>query len=80
VVHACFVWFGLWSFWSLSPIQDDATRALKEKAARGFLSGPLQAGLSSEAYECIRPDTRLAIDEMFKRVTSADQSPQVAVL
>ncbi len=71
IVHACFVWFGLWSFWSLSPIQDDGTRALKKKAAQGFLSGPLQSRLSSEAYECIRPDTRVAIDEMFKRVNNA---------
>lgn len=72
VVHACFVWFGLWSFWNLSTIEDAGTAALKEKARRGFMAGSLQSGLSSEAYECIQPATRLAIDDMFEQVTSSN--------
>jgi hypothetical protein len=71
VVHACFVWFGLWSFWSLSPIENAGTKALREKARHGFLSGPLRTGLTPEAYECIQPVARLAIDEMFEHVTSS---------
>jgi hypothetical protein len=68
VVHACFVWFGLWSFWRLSPVRDVGTQTLQEKARRGFSSGSLLAGLSPEAHECIQPAARLAIEEMFERV------------
>ncbi len=74
VVHACFVWFGLWSFWSMCSVEDEGTAALKEKARRGFMAGSLQSGLSSEAYECIQPAARLAIDEMFDQVTSSSSN------
>jgi hypothetical protein len=71
IVHACFVWFGLWSFWRLSPVDNAEVNGLMEKARRGFLSGPLLAGLSREAYDCIHPEARLTIEDMFERVTSS---------
>jgi hypothetical protein len=70
-VHACFVWFGLWCFWRLSPVEDALSSRLKEKAQRGFLSGPLLTRLSHEAYDSIHPQARFAIEEMFERVTSS---------
>lgn len=71
IVHACFVWFGLWSFWRLSPVDSAEVAGLREKARRGFTAGPLLSSLSREAYDCIHPDARLAIEEMFERVTSS---------
>jgi hypothetical protein len=71
IVHACFVWFGLWSFWRLSPVDNAEVAGLREKARRGFLSGPLAERLGREAYDCIHPETRLAIEEMFERVTGS---------
>jgi hypothetical protein len=64
-VHACFVWFGLYKFWSLADGQDPAVREFREKALRGFLPGSPLTGISKETFECIQPDVRLAIEEMY---------------
>jgi len=63
-VHACFVWFGLCKFWSLADGQDPEVREFRERARSGFLPGSPLTGISKEAFECIQPDVRLAIEEM----------------
>jgi hypothetical protein len=63
-VHACFVWFGLYKFWSLADGQDPEVREFRESALRGFLPCSPLTGISEEAFECIQPDVRLAIEEM----------------
>jgi hypothetical protein len=72
-VHACFVWFGLWKFWSLADGEDPSVRIFLEKAQRGFLSGSPLKGIGQEALECIQPDVRLAIEEMCQQVTAHDE-------
>lgn len=66
-VHACFVWYGLYSFWS----SDGSTesRALAEAARKGFLTGggPVDL-LSDESRDAIQPDVQDAIREMTRRV------------
>jgi hypothetical protein len=69
-VHACFVWFGLYKFWILADAQDPAVRKYIERACRGFLPGSPLAGISEEAFECIQPDVRLAIEEMYRQVNA----------
>lgn len=68
-VHACFVWFGLWSFWGLaSPEEPDAAK-LKSTAAKGFLNGHPLSCIPEAARDRVRPEVRNAIDRMFKKVT-----------
>ena len=62
--HACFVWFGLCKFWSLADGQDLAVREFRERACSGFRPRSPLTGISEEAFECIQPDVRLAIEEM----------------
>jgi hypothetical protein len=69
-VHACFVWFGLWKFWSLADGGNSSVREFREKARSGFLSGSPLSGISEEALECIQPDLRLAIEEMCQQVNA----------
>lgn len=69
-VHACCVWFGLWSFWTLCPPEEQGVSALKERAERGFLRGSPISSLDKEAYECIQSDVRSAIDTMWRCVVS----------
>jgi hypothetical protein len=63
-VHACFVWFGLWCFWNLCPPGDEDVNMLRERARHGFSAGSPLSGISTEAYEGIQPDVRLAIERM----------------
>jgi hypothetical protein len=72
-VHACFVWFGLWKFWSLADGEDPSVRKFREKARIGFLPGSPLKGISEEAFECIQPDVRLAIEEMCQQVIAHDE-------
>jgi hypothetical protein len=67
-VHACFVWFGLWKFWSLADGADPSVRKFMDKARSGFLPCSPLTGISEEAFECIQPDVRLAIEEMRQQV------------
>jgi hypothetical protein len=68
-VHACFVWFGLWSFWGLASPEETEAEHLKNKAAHGFLSGHPLSCIPEAARERIRPEVRNAVDRMFKAVT-----------
>ncbi len=67
-LHACFVWFGLWNFWSLANEEPEAAE-LKATAAKGFLTGPPLSHVPDAARDLIRPEVRHAIDRMFKEVT-----------
>jgi hypothetical protein len=67
-VHACFVWFGLWHFWSLSAITGVDYAPYLERARRGFLKGDLASLLSVEALPMVRPHVRSVIQEMFAQV------------
>lgn len=70
-VHANFVWFGLYNFWSLaSPDEADAAK-LKETAGRGFFAGNPLTCIPDDVIERIRPEVRQAIDQMFKSVTAS---------
>ena len=70
-VHACFVWFGLWSFWSLASADEAGAAELKSKAAKGFLAGNPLNCIPDEARDRIRSEVREAIDRMFKQVTAS---------
>jgi HEXXH motif-containing protein len=78
-VHACFVWFGLWSFWRLAPAGEPEAAKLKGRAAQGFLSGNPLSCIPDEALERIRPEVRHAIDRMFKEVTASVNNTATAV-
>ncbi len=68
-VHACFVWFGLYNFWSLaSPDEADAIK-LKDTAGRGFFAGNPLGCIPDDVTERIRPEVRQAIDRMYRAVT-----------
>jgi hypothetical protein len=71
-VHACFVWFGLWKFWSLADSGDSSVREFREKAHSGFLPGSPLTVIGEEAFECIQPHVRLAIEEMYQLVIAHD--------
>lgn len=75
-VHACFVWYGLWNFWSLDHSPDPAVSEFRQRAHTGFLQGPLLARLSESGSDCISETARQAIHEMQSRVEA--QSPVVA--
>jgi HEXXH motif-containing protein len=72
-VHACFVWFGLWSFWSMEPQSDDESDRLKERALKGFINSSPLSGLTPEAFNGIQPYVRAAIEQLYERVRSAAQ-------
>jgi hypothetical protein len=70
-VHACFVWYGLWRFWSLCQNVNDEVTMFREQARRGFLPGSPLLGISSEAYNAIQPVVLEAINQMHAQ--AADQ-------
>lgn len=70
-VHACFVWFGLWSFWGLASPEEYDAAELRSRAARGFLTGHPLSCIPDAARDRIRPEVLHAIDRMFKTVTAA---------
>jgi len=67
-LHACFVWFGLWNFWSLASREESEAVELKATAANGFLIGHPLSCVPDAALARVRPEVRTAIDEMFKQV------------
>jgi hypothetical protein len=71
-VHACFVWFGLWSFWKLASPDDAEAGDLRSRAANGFLKGHPVSCLPDEVRDCIRPEVLHAIDRMYKAVVSTN--------
>jgi hypothetical protein len=71
LVHACFVWFGLWNFWTAYPHQLTEAIDLRNRASAGFLRAPASSLLPTELYASIQPEVRSAIAEMFDRVRSA---------
>jgi len=66
-VHACFVWFGLVSFWCLPTHEGQGGRQLREQALHGFTGGPLLAPLSPGALSCVQPEVLEAIDALQQR-------------
>jgi hypothetical protein len=72
-VHACFVWFGLWNFWSLAGPEEAEAAKLKSTAAHGFLAGHPLSCIPEAARDRIRPEVLHAIDRMFKKVASTNE-------
>ena len=68
-LHACFVWFGLWNFWSLASREESEAVELKATAANGFLIDHPLSCVPDAALARVRPEVRTAIDHMFKQVT-----------
>lgn len=70
LVHACFVWFGLWNFWIMDPHALPEAVDLRKRAEGGFLRGPLSSRIAPEVYACLQPEIRVAIERMFEHVNS----------
>jgi hypothetical protein len=70
LVHACFVWFGLWTFWTIRPHAMPEAIELRNRAEHGFLGAPLSARLAPELYALLQPEVQRAIEEMFQYVKS----------
>jgi len=65
-VHACFVWYGLWRFWSLD--EKGVGNAHYTQAQKGFLHRcPLDV-LSKDARDLIQPYVSSMIETMFRAV------------
>jgi hypothetical protein len=67
-VHACFVWYGLWNFWSLATEHLPSGHGHLVRAQKGFSNGCPLSDISREAYDCIRPDVRRVISDLSQRV------------
>lgn len=63
-MHACCVWFALWSFWSLCPDSDPEVRASRKQSALGFLGVSPLSALGDKERASVHPDLRLAIENM----------------
>jgi hypothetical protein len=74
-VHACFVWFGLWSFWREAVSVNPGDTPLLVQAQKGFCCGSPLEGLGSAAYQCIRADVRTTIESIYQQVSAAVQGP-----
>jgi len=70
-LHACFVWFGLWSFWGLASPEEAEPAKLRDKAGHGFLTGHPLTCMPDAARDRVQPVVLQAIDQMFKRVTAS---------
>lgn len=66
--HACFVWYGLWSFWAQDSSEDEEVQQLRERAYRGFRRGPLLSYLTDAGFESITEAGRRAILDIQQRV------------
>lgn len=67
-VHACFVWYALYSFWQRFADSGGEARAHREKARRGFLGGDPLTLLSPEARANVQPHVLDAISTLCGRV------------
>jgi len=63
-MHACCVWFALWTFWSLCPESDPEVRASKKQSAQGFLGGSPLSALGDKERASLHPDLVIAIENM----------------
>lgn len=68
-VHACFVWFGLWCFWSLAAESEDfpgvQIEFFRERSRRGFLKQDVLANLGT-GQKLITEPIRLSIESIQK--------------
>lgn len=68
-VHACFVWFGLWCFWSLVAESGNFSRVqtefFRERSHRGFLKQNVLANLGAGQQQITEP-IRLSIETIQK--------------
>jgi HEXXH motif-containing protein len=69
-LHACFVWYGLFFFWSraleLGIAPRDVALAGLTRAGRGFIGGGSLRAAVDDA--CVRPDVREAVHHMQSNV------------
>lgn len=66
--HACFVWYGLWSFWAQDSSQDEEVLQLRERAYHGFRRGPILSYLTEAGFESISETGRQAMLDIQHRV------------
>jgi hypothetical protein len=73
-VHACFVWFGLWCFWSLAEesgaLEASAAEPFRCRAHRGFQGGDLLTALG-EGRQFLSDEVVDAIDTIQQIVSRA---------
>ena len=74
-MQACFVWFGLYNFWTNSSVRrvfgNDESATLSATARRGFYSVPLRDAIS-EWEPCTSPRLANALSELQALVLSTD--------
>lgn len=64
-IHACFVWFGLWSFWRRCAQGGEQEKLLQSRAQLGFLSRSSLSILPPEVACILNPGMADAIERMF---------------
>lgn len=70
-VHACFVWFGLWSFWSSLLGEEPGADERFYRAQNGFAAGCPLGMLERSAINCIAPEVRALIELMSDEVAGS---------
>lgn len=66
-VHACLVWYGLWSFWEKAERSAEGDK-LGERAHNGFRSGNPLDQLNAAARDNVHADVQALITELSERV------------
>ncbi len=77
-VHAGFVWFGLWHFWSRAEPGNRRAAAFAERARRGFDGEMPLRNLSREGTKLVAPDVLAALRAMTRE--AGDSRPARARL
>lgn len=70
LVHACFVWFGLWHFWRLAADAGADCAELRERSRGGFTGRTLASLVTEEQLANIRPHVRATLERLFERVNA----------
>jgi HEXXH motif-containing protein len=70
-VHACFVWFALWSFWKGRSESSLIAQRLGVRAQTGFAAKSPLSELSAKSYDCVSAEVRDAIHEMWCAVKNS---------
>jgi hypothetical protein len=68
-VHACFVWFGLWSIWKGGDLDDPEVRQLAFRSQRGFLADPLLELYDRRADQQINTDVMTVLRSFVTEVS-----------
>ena len=69
--HACFVWFGLYAFWSVKADVSQAARFFRDRARRGFDSGSPLDHIGPVGAAAIDSRAREAINRLYEQVSAS---------